>query len=130
MAEESLQTILDGLPAGVDKQVLGALALELSLPTLSIMCQAFLEELTDNETALRDAVKANDFSTIERIVHTTKSTAGTFGATQLHSIALEAEAAAQAADKLLIEQKTEEIIAEISQTHIRFQSIIEQMGTE
>lgn len=130
MAEGSLQTILDGLPNGVDHAVLGALATELTLPTLLIMLEAFVEELGDNDTTVREAIATKDFSAIERIAHTTKSTAGTFGATDLYTIALDTESAAQAAETALVEQKAREMLQEISFAKERFQSIIEQVSAE
>ena len=60
---------------------------------LKRLLERFVESVESNDDTLRDALREGDLETASRLVHTVKGMAGTLGATDLRTLAIEFEAA-------------------------------------
>ncbi|MBV8465136.1 MAG: Hpt domain-containing protein, partial [Burkholderiales bacterium] len=60
---------------------------------LKRLLERFVESMESNDDTLRDALREGDLETASRLVHTVKGMAGTLGATDLRTLAIEFEAA-------------------------------------
>ncbi len=123
-------SFLKSIPNGIDKKVLLQLVEHTGIEAVGILLGVFVEEIEDVVPALKTALESADYTLIDQIAHTTKSTAGSFGATELQIKCSALEQAARAGTHDTILNISTDTIEVINQTTSSYQILITQLGTD